>query len=194
MSFHRSAFAPAILLFVAAAPAAAHTGMGGVDSFHDGLLHPIGGLDHVLAMVAVGLWAGSVRGRAIWAWPLAFVSFMSLGGGLGFSHVGLPAVETGIGLSVFVLGAAIAFGLHLPTAFGAALCGVFALFHGHAHGAEMAADAGAIGYGAGFILATGLLHALGIGLAVGLARSTPPVITRLAGAGVALAGVVLLAT
>ncbi len=193
MSPRRAVLGLCALSLLAAMPAAAHTGIGGLAGFHGGFLHPVSGLDHVLAMVAVGLWAGGVGGRAAWAWPLAFVSFMLVGGGLGFSRVSLPAVEAGIALSVVVLGGAIAFGLRAPVALGATLCAVFAVFHGHAHGTEMAPDAGATGYGAGFVLATALLHGLGIGLAIGLARSTRPVVTRFAGAGIAVAGTLLLA-
>lgn len=184
-------FLATLALVLAATPAAAHTGVGGIASLRDGLLHPMGGLDHVLAMVAVGIWAGMVGGRALWAWPAAFLAFMMLGGVLGFAYLALPAVELVIALSVVVLGAAIAAGFRTSVASGTAVCAAFALFHGYAHGAEMSAEAGIIGYAAGFLAATALLHGLGIGAALVVAQQAPGM-TRLAGGGVAVAGAVLL--
>ncbi|KZE34367.1 HupE/UreJ family protein [Chelatococcus daeguensis] len=180
------------VLTLAASPALAHTGAGAAASFMDGFLHPLGGLDHVLAMVAVGLWAGVSGGRAVWSYPLAFLSFMVVGGLFGIADVGLPAVEIGIALSVVVLGAALAFGLKLPAAAGAALVAAFAVFHGHAHGAEMAAGADAAGYAVGFVAATALLHGIGIGLSPRAVSRLPLMATRAAGGAMALAGIGLL--
>jgi urease accessory protein len=180
------------VLALSASPALAHTGAGAAVSFMDGFGHPLGGLDHVLAMVCVGLWAGFTGGRATWVYPLAFIAFMAVGGLLGIADIGLPAVETGIALSVVVLGAALAFGLKLPAALGAALVAAFAVFHGHAHGAEMAAGADAAGYAAGFMVATGLLHGLGIALSPRALPRLPVVAARAAGGAVALAGISLL--
>lgn len=180
------------VLTLAASPALAHTGAGSAASVMDGFLHPLGGLDHVLAMVAVGLWAGFTGGRAVWAYPLAFLSFMVVGGLFGIADVGLPSVETGIALSVVVLGAALAFGLKLPAAAGAALVAAFAVFHGHAHGAEMAAGADAAGYAAGFVAATALLHGIGIALSPRAVPRLPLMATRAAGGAMALAGIGLL--
>lgn len=176
-----------------ATPAWAHTGLEPhVHGFASGFAHPLGGADHLLAMVAVGLWAGLVGGRAAWAWPLAFVVMMTGAAAAGVAGVALPLTEIGIALSVVVLGAAIALGLRAPAGVGAALCAVFAIFHGHAHGLEMPADAAGLAYGAGFIVATTLLHAAGIALAFGLARLAPRLAVQAAGAAVAAGGVALL--
>jgi urease accessory protein len=160
--------------------------------FTAGLTHPLGGLDHLLAMVAVGLWAAQLGGRALWAVPAAFVAMMVAGGIAGMTGVALPLVELGIVGSLLVLGALIMGWAKLPVWASAALVGFFALFHGHAHGAEMPADGSALGYAAGFVLATALLH--GIGLAAGLyvQKGLAPWLVRLGGAGVAAAGLVLL--
>lgn len=162
------------------------------EHFTAGFLHPLGGFDHLLAMIAVGLWAAQLGGRALWAVPAAFVTMMAVGGALGMSGVALPQVELGIAGSLLVLGALIAAWSRLPVAGGAALVGFFALFHGFAHGAEMPVEAAAFGYGAGFVLATALLH--GIGLAAGLfvQKGMSPWLIRLSGAGVAAAGLVLM--
>lgn len=183
----------AILAAVTASPAFAHTGVDSVHGFAAGLAHPMVGADHVLAMVAVGLWAGLIGGRALWAWPAAFVGVMAIGGAIGMAGLGLPWVEAGIGLSVVALGLLVALKAPAPLAVGAALCGAFALFHGHAHGAELPHGMGGITYAAGFLLATAALHAAGIGLALGLARFATPMLTRAAGGAVALAGLALLA-
>jgi urease accessory protein len=157
-----------------------------------GFAHPLGGADHLLAMLAVGLWAGLVGGTARWAWPVAFLTCMALGGVLGMTGLELPMAEVGIGLSVAILGLLIAFGVRAPVAAGMALCGAFALAHGFAHGAEMPADASGLTYGLGFVAATALIHAAGLGLAF-LGVMAPRAL-RIAGAGVALAGVGLLAS
>jgi urease accessory protein len=183
--------APLALLPTAAL---AHTGLGDTAGFAHGFAHPLSGLDHVLAMVAVGLFAAHLGGRALWLVPAAFVGMMVLGGALGVAGLGLPLVEVGIALSVVVLGAAVALRPNLPAAAAMALVGVFALFHGHAHGAEMPETASALTYGAGFVAATVLLHAagLGLGLALGRAPAYGGRIAQGAGAAMALAGVVLL--
>jgi urease accessory protein len=167
----------------------AHPGHGDALGFAHGFLHPIGGLDHVLAMVAVGLFAANLGGRALWAVPASFMALMAAGGLLGMAGVGLPYVEAGIALSVLVLGAVVALGARWPVGAAMALVGMFAIFHGHAHGAEMPADASGAAYAAGFVAATGLLHLAGIG--IGLAVRSGAV-RRLGGAAVALAGVGLL--
>jgi len=178
---------------VLAAPAWAHTGLEPhVHGFAAGFAHPLGGADHLLAMVAVGLWAGLVGGRAAWAWPLAFVAMMTVAAAAGAAGIALPLTEIGIALSVVVLGAAVALGLRAPVGVGAALCAAFAIFHGHAHGAEMPADAAGLAYGAGFVVATALLHAAGLALVFGLARLAPRLAVRAAGAAVAAGGVALL--
>lgn len=183
----------AALLF---APAAfAHTGHGDVSGFAHGFAHPLGGLDHLLAMVTVGVFAWQLGGRALWLLPASFLVAMAAGGALGIGGLPVPFVETGIALSVVVLGAAVAFGVRAPLAMAMGLAGVFAVFHGYAHGAEMPAGAGGAAYAAGFVAATALLHlaGLGAGAAIGYAGDRLGARTvRAAGGGVALAGVALL--
>jgi urease accessory protein len=177
------------LALLIATPAFAHTGHGDVSGFSHGFTHPIGGLDHVLAMVAVGLFASTLGGRALWAVPAAFVGMMLVGGALGMTGIDIPAVELGITLSIIVIGAAAALGRSWPVPAAMALVGAFALFHGHAHGVEMPAESGAFGFAAGFALATALLHAMGLALGLVVRR---PQIVRLAGAATAVCGLTLL--
>ena len=187
------AFAMAVL---AATPALAHTGAGTVSGFASGFGHPIGGLDHLLAMVAVGILASQQGGKSVWLLPLSFVGMMIVGGILGVANVALPFVELGIVGSVIVLGAVIALGKHLPTGAAMALVGLFAVFHGHAHGTEMPATASGIEYGIGFAVATAALHAIGLGLGMSgkkLAEKAAPVAVRAGGGAIAAAGVFLLA-
>lgn len=182
----------AAALAVLSAPAQAHVGIGAATSLSAGFGHPFSGLDHMAAMVAVGLWAALKGGRAVWAWPAAFVGVMLAGGALGIAGVALPLVEPGILASVVVLGLLVALAVDLPVAAGAAVIGLFALFHGHAHGAEIPETAAGLDYLAGFALATALLHGAGIGagLLVG-ARFRGGV--RLAGAATAAIGLGLIA-
>ena len=182
----------AAALALAPAAAWAHTGVGGSAGFAHGFVHPIGGLDHVLAMVAVGLFAAHLGGRALWAVPATFVAAMALGGVLGVAGVALPLVEVGIALSVVTLGLAVVAGRAWPVGLAMALVGVFAILHGHAHGAEMPAVASGVAYGLGFVLATALLHATGIGMALS-APSCSPVsrLTRAAGMAICVAGLPL---
>lgn len=176
----RIILAAAITLF-AASPALAHLDPSEHGSFAAGFSHPIFGTDHVLAMIAVGLWAALLGGRAIWLLPSAFVGAMLAGFALSVSGLPLPYVEPVILTSVIVLGVAVALALQLPLGASAALVAVFGLCHGHAHGGEMGA-AGAIGYAAGFVLATILLHAAGllIGYGANIAtRNDPAWATRI---------------
>ncbi len=154
---------------LAAGPAVAHTGAGEVSGLTYGLMHPIGGLDHVLAMVAVGVLAYLLGGAALWGLPLGFLAAMAAGGALALAGFALPFVEAGIGLSVVVIGAMVALGRSTPGLLAAALTAVFAVFHGAAHGTEMPATASGLSYGIGFIAATALLHAGGMlaGFALG---------------------------
>jgi urease accessory protein len=187
---------PLAALLLAATPAHAHTGIGDAFAFGHGFAHPIGGTDHVLAMVAVGLFAARLGGRAVWAAPLSFLAMMAVGGALGMAGIGLPLVETAIALSVVVLGLAIAVRLHLPTIAAMALVGAFALFHGHAHGAEMPGTASVLAYGVGFLLATAFLHAAGIGLGLAIGKTGEAFGNRAvqaAGSAVAVAGLAILA-
>jgi urease accessory protein len=172
-------------------PALTHTGAEHAFSFMSGFAHPWTGLDHMMAMVAVGLWAGLNGGRALWAWPAAFLSVMLAGGALGIAGVPLPLVEAGILASIVVLGLLVLAAARLPVAAGAVLVGAFALLHGHAHGAELASGTAAVTYAAGFAIATAALHAIGVGIAA-LARSNTGRLTvRGAGALLATAGVAL---
>lgn len=171
--------------------ALAHTGMEHTASFASGFAHPWTGLDHLLAMVAVGLWAGIVGGRALWAWPAAFVGVMVLGGLAGLAGIAMPMVEPGILASVVVLGLLVLAAARLPVGAGAALVALFAVMHGHAHGAELPAEGAAASYFAGFALATATLHALGLGVAHATHGERRRLVLRGAGAAVAAAGVTL---
>lgn len=176
-------------------PAVAHTGIGETSGVAHGLAHPLGSLDHVLAMVAVGFFAALLGGRALWLVPAAFAAMMAVGGATGMAGISLPFVEVGIGLSVVALGAAIALRLDPPLAAAMAVVGVFAIFHGYAHVAEMPDTASGLGYGAGFILATTILHGAGVGLGLTTERIGAPGgmrVARALGGAIALAGVVLL--
>lgn len=189
----RGIAAAALGLLGATSPALAHTGHGDAQGFIAGLAHPVGGLDHVLAMVAVGLFAAHLGGRALWAVPAAFVGLMAAGGALGMEGIAIPHVETGIGLSVVVFGAVLAAGLAPPVGLAAGLVGFFAIFHGHAHGAELPSGAWGAAYAAGFMSATAALHAAGIALGVGAARLASARAVRIGGAAMAAAGVGILA-
>lgn len=169
----------------------AHVGLGEAGGFLHGLTHPTSGLDHVLAMLAVGLWAAQTGGRSIWAVPLTFVGVMTLGGVLPMLGIGLPFVERGILLSVLLLGVLIAASVRLPLWLGSGMVGLFALWHGHAHGAEMPALASGIGYALGFLLATALLHVIGIAFGLGMPRRAREHVIRAAGASIALCGIYL---
>lgn len=183
------------LLALGTATASAHTGAGHALGFVPGFAHPTGGLDHVLAMVAVGLLAAGIGGRALWAVPATFVLVMAAGGALGVAGAALPHVELGIALSVVVLGLLVALRLRWSTAAAMAVVGVFAIFHGHAHGTEMPLDASGLAYAAGFMSATALLHlaGIGIGIAAGKAAAYQERAAQMAGGAIAVAGVAILA-
>lgn len=186
----------AILAAVYSAPAAAHMGLGGHGGFAHGFMHPVGGLDHVLAMAAVGMLAAHLGGRALWLVPTAFAAMMAAGGLLGFAGAPLPFVEPGIGLSVIALGLLVALRVHIPTVLAMAIAGLFAVFHGHAHGTELPMGSAPAAFAAGFVIATALLHGAGIVLGLGLdrlARTSRNWATRAVGGLMALSGVSLLA-
>jgi urease accessory protein len=185
------------LLSLCLAPTAslAHTGVDNASGFMHGFMHPLGGLDHQLAMILVGVFAYQLGGRALWLVPLTFVSVMAVGGFLGVMGVPFPFIEVGIALSVIVLGAIVAIGVKAPVAIAMAIVGLFAIFHGHAHGSEMPIDTSGLEYGIGFMLATALLHAIGIGIGLLIGVSSKAVgdsVYRVAGGLASLAGVVLL--
>jgi urease accessory protein len=161
---HRWVLAVALLATLWAQSASAHLVKGQAYGFLSGFLHPISGADHVLAMVAVGLWGAQLGAPAIWVLPVAFPLVMAIGGLLGFLGVPLPGVEYGIAASAIMLGAAVAFELRPPVVVAGLLVGFFAIFHGHAHGTELPAGESALLYSMGFVIATGCLHALGIGI------------------------------
>lgn len=174
---------------LAPALAMAHDGTHGL-GFAVGLAHPLGGLDHVLAMVAVGLWAAMVGGRALWALPVAFVGAMVLGGVLGASAVMLPGTEPMILSSIVILGVLAALALRLPMGAALAVVAVFGLFHGHAHGAEGPAEGLAL-YAVGFAFSTMALHAAGLALGLALNAVSARSVVRVLGAGTAVAGLSL---
>jgi urease accessory protein len=159
--------------------------------FNGGFLHPLTGWDHLLAMVAVGIWAAHLGGRARWLLPTAFLSAMIAGSTLAQATAALPAVEHGIAASLLALGLLIAFAVRLPALAGGALAALCALFHGAAHGAEMPAHTAAWSYGLGFVAATALLHVAGIALGSRLAQHAA--LSRTLGATIAAAGAVALA-
>jgi urease accessory protein len=180
----RTLLLAALCLFVGTA--SAHPGHPAA-GFAGGLAHPLLGLDHLLAMIAICLWAAQQGGRALWAIPAAFVGAMLLGGMLAWSGWGLPQVETGVAVSVLLLGLLVAMRRQWSVTAGMALAAAFALFHGYAHGLEMPQAASPAGYAAGFALATLALH--GVGIFGGLVGRRA---TRLAGMGIAAAGLALL--
>jgi urease accessory protein len=153
--------------------ASAHTGVGDPSGFLHGLGHPLGGLDHILAMVAVGLWAAQIGGKALWLLPSSFMLAMAGSSVLGHLALPLPGVEQGILASDFGLGLLLLVAPRLPLTIGMAIVSCLAIFHGYAHGAEMPATAAGLNYGAGFILSTAALHLLGIGIGLGLNRLQP---------------------
>ncbi len=179
-------------LLVAAWPAMAHVQQGQAAGFLTGLAHPVSGLDHVLAMVAVGLWGAQLGAPALWLLPVTFPLVMAFGGFLGLLGIPLPGVESGIALSALALGLAVATSWRPPLTVAALLVGVFAVFHGHAHGTELPAGQSGLTYSMGFVVATGLLHLAGIG--IGLMHRWPAgrAALRVLGAGVATGGLYFL--
>jgi urease accessory protein len=172
--------------------ATAHTGLGHVDGFAHGFAHPLDGLDHVLAMVMVGLFASQLGGRARWLVPASFVSVMVLGGMFGIAGIAVPFVELGIGLSIVVLGVVVAYNFQAGLTAAMALVGFFAVFHGYAHGAEMPESVSGLAYGLGFVLATATLHAAGLGFGLlldGKGGAKGALLVRSLGAVAAVAGV-----
>ena len=190
----KRSFFLAAALTVAAMPAMAHTGIGTGSSMASGFTHPIGGLDHILAMVAVGILAAQQGGKSLWLIPASFVAMMVFGGALGLNGVAVPMVELGIVGSIIVLGAVIALGRQFPPAAAMVLVGFLAIFHGHAHGTEMPMDASGLAYGLGFVVATALLHGAGVGaslLARKLDKDITPIALRASGSAIAVMGAVL---
>jgi urease accessory protein len=173
--------------------AMAHTGVGETTGFLAGLVHPLSGTDHLLAMLAVGLWAAQTGGRAVWVIPAAFVSLMLAGAALGIAGLPVPFVEQGILASVLILGLLIAGACRLTVMTGVLIVGSFAIFHGHAHGAEMPFASGALSYCLGFALTTALLHVGGIIGGLTMKAFSNEKVTRVAGLAITLGGVYLAA-
>ncbi len=179
------------VFLLASGAALAHPSHEHASSFMAGFDHPIGGFDHLLAMLAIGLWAASLGGRALWTIPSAFVITMLAGGGLAVAGLSVPFVEQGIVLSVIVLGALVLFAKRLPTTVCVATAGAFALFHGAAHGIEMPLNANGLQYALGFALATAGLHVIGLGFGLWMAKMGTPLVTRISGSVIATAGLLL---
>ena len=188
----RSAATIFFAILILATPAFAHVGDGLTGGFLGGFAHPLFGPDHVVAMVAVGLWGAFLGAPAIWLLPVVFPLVMALGGALGILGVPIPGIELGIAVSAIVLGLMVALAARPPLWIAAVLVGAFAIFHGHAHGAELPPGADAVAYSVGFVVATGLLHLCGI--AFGLLARWPAgrIAVRAAGGAIALAGAVFL--
>ena len=185
----RRIFVPPLVLALAclvlAHPASAHDQAGVAGGLIGGFLHPLSGADHLIAMVAVGIWGAQLGAPALYVLPVTFPLVMSLGGVLGVMGVPLPAPEVMIALSAVILGLAVAARLRVPFAAAGAIVAIFAIFHGHAHGAELPSAADPMAYGVGFVVATGLLHLLGI--AIGVLTRWPAGERAIRGLGAAIA-------
>jgi urease accessory protein len=179
------------LTAVLVSPALAHPGVAQVTSLAAGIAHPLSGADHTLAMIAVGLWAVLAGGRAIWIWPMTFVATMLVGFEVASLGVSMPLVEPAILSSVVILGLFVALAVKAPLCLGAATAGLFAFFHGHAHGAKATA-ASLIPYAAGFAFATAALHVAGIGLGLFAQGSIGKVVLRATGGLAVLSGLALI--
>ncbi len=179
-----------VLLLLVAWPGLvwAHAEAGRAEGLLAGLHHPVTGMDHLLAMVSVGIWGAQLGAPAIWLLPLTFPLVMALGGALGLAGIPLPGAEIGIALSALVLGLAILMAWRPPLWMAALIVGSFAIFHGHAHGTELPAGASGLSYSLGFVVATGMLHAVGICIGLVHRWQGGRVALRVMGSGVAAAG------
>ena len=184
-----AALALLIVIALLAAPVLAHDQQGQAAGFLAGLQHPVSGLDHVLAMVAVGLWGAQLGAPAIWVLPIAFPLVMAMGAMLGFLGVPVPGIEVGIAASGILLGTMVMLEARLPLLVAASLVGLFAIFHGHAHGTELPPQQSALLYSMGFVIMTGCLHAAGIGIGAAHRWRWGRALLRAAGAIVATGGV-----
>lgn len=165
-----------------------HDGHGVAGGFTSGILHPLTGPDHLAAMVAVGLWGAFLGAPAIWLLPVVFPLVMALGAVLGLVGMEVPGVEVGIAISAVALGAMVATAAKPPLSFAALLVGLFAIFHGHAHGTELPDSANALSYSLGFVLSTGALHLAGVGLGFAVEKPGGRKFVRVCGAVIAIAG------
>jgi urease accessory protein len=182
------AAAVGLVVLLAATPAAAHTGTGLPGGFVSGFMHPLSGFDHMLAMVSVGLWGAFLGRPLVFALPVIFPTVMAFGGLLAMLGVHLPPVEIGIAISVLVLGGVIAAAYVAPVWLACVIVAIFAIFHGYAHGKELPSAADPIGYSVGFVLATGLLHVVGIGIGTIHDRKGGMLVVRGLGGAIALCG------
>ena len=182
----------ALVLFALAGSALAHEGGGIAGGFSSGFMHPVLGWDHVVAMVAVGLWGAFLGRPAIWVLPIVFPMVMAFGGAIGLSGLHIPAVETGIAWSAVVLGAVVALAVRPPIWVAAVIVGAFAIFHGYAHGVELPKAADPLAYSLGFVIATGLLHLVGIAIGLVVRWPAGKLAVRAVGAAIAMAGVAFL--
>ena len=188
-SRHFPSLAIAAFLIAYASAVSAHEGAGITGGFISGFMHPILGWDHVVAMVAVGLWGAFLGSPAIWILPVVFPLVMAFGGALGVIGIPIPAVETGIAASAVVLGAMVAFAVRPPIWIAAVIVGAFAIFHGHAHGTELPNAANPLSYSIGFVLSTGLLHLSGIAFGLLVHWPAGKIAVQAGGGLIALAGV-----
>jgi urease accessory protein len=178
----------AVLFMGLTGVASAHEGAGIAGGFASGFLHPLLGWDHVVAMVAVGLWGAFLGNPAIWILPVVFPLVMAFGGALGVMGIPVPAVETGIAASAIVLGAMVLFAVRPPIPVAAVLVGAFAIFHGHAHGTELPGAANPLAYSIGFVISTGLLHLSGIAFGALVRWPMGKLAVRAGGGAIALVG------
>jgi urease accessory protein len=182
----------AIVLLVNVPGAFAHEEAGSIGGFTSGMMHPVLGLDHVVAMVAVGLWGAFLGAPALWVLPIVFPMVMALGGAMGIVGMPLPYVEVGIAISAVVLGLMVAFAAKPSLWVAAIIVGAFAIFHGHAHGTELPGAANPLAYSLGFVIATGLLHLAGIAFGLMTRWEGGKVAVRVGGAAIAAAGLYFL--
>jgi urease accessory protein len=186
------AAATLLALVASSAPVHAHVQTGEASGFLTGVGHPVSGLDHVVAMIAVGLWGAQLGAPALWLLPVTFPMMMALGGLVGLLGVPLPGLGVGIAASAVVLGLVVMFALRPPLAGAVALVAVFAIFHGHAHGTELPPGQSALLYSMGFVVATGCLHGVGIAIGVIHRWRWGQTLLRAVGAVVAVAGIVFM--
>jgi urease accessory protein len=196
MLMKRAAVTTFVIFFVfAPAAALAHPGHDGAGGLMHGLAHPVTGIDHVLAMIAVGVLAAQYGGRALWLVPTSFLVAMAAAGAIGMAGIPVKIVEAGICLSVVVLGLMIAFQIKPPRLVAMVVVGFFALFHGYAHGSEMPNGLVGLSFAAGFLVATALLLGAGVGLGLLLQRRTlSRRLIQAGGGAMALAGIAVLAS
>ena len=193
-SSHIACLSLASLMALAMLPgtADAHILQGETGGFLHGFEHPLSGLDHLLAMFCVGLWGAQMGGRTVWSLPIAFPVIMVAGGIMGIAGVPLPAVESGIAMSIIVLGAAIAFVWRPPEWVALAVIGIFAIFHGYAHGAELPTATDPADFAIGFVVATGLIHIAGIAVGLGFQRVHAGKLSRALGGLIGIGGLYFL--